>query len=195
MYEIKNILGFVATILVFVGYIPYVRDIIKGKTKPHVYSWFIWTFLTSIVFALQLRDGAGSASLVTLAAAICCLSVLLLGIYFKNKIKITMTDNIFLFLSVCVLGLWLIAKQPVISAILATLIDVLAFAPTVRKSWNQPYSETLSFYYLNSFRFGLAVLALQKYTIVSAIYPIIWLLANGLFAVLIVVRRKQLPQS
>ena len=58
MSEIKNLLGFVATFLVLVGYIPYLRDIIKGKTKPHIYSWFLWSFVTLIansLFVLMLN--------------------------------------------------------------------------------------------------------------------------------------------
>ena len=190
--EIKNILGIIATVLVFIGYIPYIKDIVSKKTKPHVYSWFVWSFLTLIVFFLQLKDGAGSAAFVTLAAGLCCVSVTLLGIYYKNKIEITKMDNVFLVLSLISLVLWLVAEQPLYSAILATSVDIFAFAPTVRKSWNDPYSETLSFYFLNSLRFALAVLALQKYSVISAIYPISWLIANGLFAMFLLVRRNKI---
>ena len=76
MSEIKNLLGLVATFLVLVGYIPYLRDIIKGKTKPHIYSWFLWSFVTLIAFALQISGGAGSGAFVTLAAAIMCIAVI-----------------------------------------------------------------------------------------------------------------------
>ncbi len=38
MSEIKNVLGVTATIFVFIGYIPYLRDITQGKTKPHVFG-------------------------------------------------------------------------------------------------------------------------------------------------------------
>lgn len=191
MYEIKNILGIIATVLVFIGYIPYTRDIIRGKTKPHMYSWFLWSFVTFIVFALQVSGGAGSGAFVTLAAALCCFAVIVLGFIYKSRVEIVWIDTVFLILAIIALGLWLIAKQPVLSTILMTIIDLLAFAPTVRKSWNKPYSETLAFYFLNTFRFGLAAIALQKYSIVTALYPITWLVTNSLFALMIAVRRKQ----
>lgn len=191
MSEIKNILGIIATALVFVGYVPYLRDILKGKTKPHLYSWFLWAFVTLIAFALQFSGGAGSGSFVTLAAAIMCLVVIALGFIQKSKVTIVKIDTIFLIFAFIALGLWLIAKQPILSAILATVVDLLGFAPTVRKSWSNPHSETLSFYYLNSLRFGLAVVALQRYSIVTALYPISWLAANGLFALMLILRRKQ----
>lgn len=191
MFEIKNILGIVATILVFIGYIPYTRDIIRGKTKPHMYSWFLWSFITFIVFALQVSGGAGSGAFVTLAAALCCFVVIILGFIYKSKVEVVWIDTVFLVLAIIALGLWLIAKQPILSTILTTIIDLLAFAPTVRKSWNKPHSETLVFYYLNTFRFGLATVALQKYSIVTALYPITWAITNCLFALMLVMRRKQ----
>jgi hypothetical protein len=193
MFEIKNILGFVATFLVFVGYLPYLRDIIKGKTKPHIYSWFLWSFVTLIAFALQVSGGAGSGAFVTLAAAIMCIAVIVLGFVFKARVEIVKMDTVFLILAFIALGLWLIAKQPVFSIILIVLVEMFGFVPTVRKSWDKPYSETLSFYYLNSFRFGLAVIALQKYTFVTASYPVVWLVANSLFALMLNLRRRQIP--
>ena len=194
MYDFKNILGIVATILVFFGYIPYIRDIVKGKTKPHVYSWFLWGFLTLIAFALQLSDKAGSGAFVTLAAAIMCFVVIIFGFIYKSKVKIVKSDTIFLIFAIISLGLWLIAKQPVLSVILTVIIDLLGFAPTIRKSWNNPFSETLTFYYLNSIRFGLAIIALQKYSLLTALYPTAWLLANTLFALMLIIRRREIRE-
>lgn len=191
MSEIKNILGYIATLLVFVSYIPYFRDTLSGKTKPHPYTWFLWSFITLIAFGLQFIGGAGSGSLVTLAAAIMCMAVLLLTLFQKNKIKIVKTDTIFLILAFIALGLWLIAKQPALSAILITTIDVIAFFPTIRKSWSKPYTETLIFYLLETFRFGLAIIALQKYSIITTLYPATWLSVEFLFALMLIYRRKQ----
>jgi len=192
MQEIKTIIGYLATILVFIGYIPYLNDIIKGKTKPHLYSWFLWGFVTMIAFALQITGGAGSGSFVSLTASLMCVVVIALGFYYKSKVEIVFMDTVFLGLALVALVLWLMAKQPVLSAILVTTIDVLGFAPTVRKSWNKPYTETLSFYYLNSFRFALAVFSLQTYTLVTSLYPITWLAIDIIFAIFLIVRRKQL---
>ena len=143
IFEIKNVLGIIATFLVFIGYIPYIRDIVRGKTKPHIYSWFLWCFVTSIAFALQISDGAGTGAFVTLAAALMCLVVIILGFVYKAKVEIKKIDTVFFLFAFVALGVWVLAKQPILSAILTVLIDLLGFAPTVRKSWNQPFTETL----------------------------------------------------
>ncbi|MEI7579185.1 MAG: hypothetical protein WCJ58_04060 [bacterium] len=191
MADIKNLLGYIATLLVFVSYIPYIRDVLSGKTKPHPYTWFLWSFITLIAFGLQFVGGAGSGSLVTLAAAIMCVVVLILTLLQKNKIEIVKKDIIFFIFAFIALGLWLIAKQPIISAILITATDFVAFFPTIRKSWNKPYSETVLFYLLETFRFGLAIIALQKYSIVTTLYPACWLTTEFLFALMLIYRRRQ----
>ena len=195
IYWIKNFLGIVATILVFIGYIPYLRDIVKGNTKPHLYSWFLWAIVTLIAFALQFSGGAGTGAFVTLAAAIMCIAVIIFGLIQKSKIKVILIDTVFLILAFVALGLWLIAKQPVMSVILATIVDLLGFAPTIRKSWNNPFTENITFYYLNSARFTLAVIALQQYSILTALYPISWLVANSLFAIMLAIRRRQIKTA
>lgn len=189
----KSIIGILAVVLTFVGYIPYLRDTLKGKTKPHIYSWFLWGFVTLIAFALQVSAKAGPGSYVTLAAAVVSLIIFALGTRQGNK-DITKTDTIFFILGFVAIAIWLFAKQPVISIILVSLIDMLGFAPTFRKSWNKPYSETLFTYILNAFRHGLSILALQNYSIVTWLYPASWVLANSLFSLMLIFRRRKVKE-
>ncbi len=186
----KTVVGIIAIILTFIGYVPYIRDIISGKTKPHLYSWISWGLTGGIVFALQISNNAGSGAFVTLAAELACVLVILLTIKYKVLSKITITDKVFISLAFIALSFWLIADQPIVSAILLTTTDLLSFVPTIRKSWIAPNSETLSFYFLNILRFGLATLSLNNYTMVTMLYPITWFIANTLFVCMLVLRRK-----
>lgn len=190
MADIKQIIGTLAVILVFVAYVPYFRDLLKRKTKPHVYSWFIWSALTFIVFGLQLSGGAGIAAFVTLSAASISTVVFIIALRQGGAKMITRTDTLFLALALITLVAWLVAKQPVISAILATLTEVLGFVPTIRKSWQNPHTETLSLYALNAFRFVLAVLSLETISIVTTLYPVTWFFGNALFALMLFYRRR-----
>jgi uncharacterized protein with PQ loop repeat len=83
----KDIIGIIAVIITFIGYIPYIRDTIKGKTKPHIYSWFIWAFVTFIIFALQILGHGGAGALTTLATAVLCLTIFILGLRNENYEK------------------------------------------------------------------------------------------------------------
>ena len=194
MDEFKIIVGYLAIFFTFVGYIPYIKDILNGKTKPHVYSWFLWTIVSLIAFALQLSDGAGIGAYVTLAAVIVSTVIFLLS--FRNGKKyITKFDTIFLILTLFSLATWLLAKQPVLSIILLSVTEALAFIPTVRKSWHSPHTETLSSYVTNTIRFAMAIFALQHYSIITTLYPAVWLLGNGSFSIMLISRRFHIARK
>lgn len=188
----KELLGIVAGVLVVAGYVPYLRDILRGKTHPHVYSWFLWGLLTVVIFGIQITHHAGFGGLVTIIAGAMCLAVLVLGIR-RGKTDITFSDNVVFVLTILCMVLWLLAKQPLTAMLLACLTDLLAFVPTVRKSWAKPYTETLSLYQLNTVRFGLALVALDQFTFINAVWPAMWALINGLFSVFLIARRKAVP--
>ncbi len=70
----SEILGALAVTIGMIGYAPYLWSIFKGRTKPHLFSWFIWGVLTAIAFAIQISEGAGAGAWVTgITAAVCFL--------------------------------------------------------------------------------------------------------------------------
>lgn len=188
--ELKQLLSVIAVVLTFVSYVPYYRDIIRKKTHPHVYTWSLWALLTVLIIALQIKGGAGPAIFVTAAAGLLCIGVIVLSLRTGKK-DITLSDKVVAILGLVAIGFWLIIDQPVVSIILVVIADMLAFIPTVRKSWNKPYSETLSLYVTNTLRFSLALVAVKEYTILSTLWIFAWVLANGSFSIMLVYRRKR----
>lgn len=187
----KDIISVIAVVLTFVGYVPYIMDTIKGKTKPHIYSWFLWAFVTFIVFALQVFGKAGVGAFVTLATALLCLTIFLLGMREGQK-DITKFDTATFLVSLIAIGIWVFAKQPVVSVILITTINTLANLPTIRKSWKKPYSETLLTWMLGGVRNFLGIVALENYSVLTWLYPVSSLLVNVLFSSMLIIRRKQI---
>ena len=188
--ELKAIISGIGVALTFLSYIPYLRDTLIGKTKPHVYTWFVWGLLTAIIAGLQIEAGAGVGVWTTLAASFLSFAIFALGLK-DGKKNITKVDTAFLIASLFGLVIWLLAKQPLLSTFLLLVISMLGFGPTIRKSWHLPHTETLATYVINTFRHLLSLLALEQYTPVTWLYPGVWAVANGLFSVLLIVRRRQ----
>ncbi len=190
----KEIIGGIAVFLTFVAYIPYYRDILKNKTRPHIYSWSLWGLLTILLVALQIKGGAGPATWITAAAGLLCIGVVLLSLR-NGKRDITTSDTIVAILSLLAIGFWLIADQPEVSISLVILADMLAFIPTIRKSYHDPYSETLSLYITNAIRFGLALFAIEHYNYLSTSWIVAWVIGNVLLSILLIVRRKKVTKQ
>ena len=190
----KEFIGIVAVVLTFVGYVPYIRDTINGKTKPHIYSWFIWAFVTFIIFALQISGKGGAGAFTTLAAAILCLIIFILGL--KNGQKdITKFDTVTFIIALIATGIWVFAKQPDVSNILIITINTLANLPTIRKSWSKPYSETLFTWEMGVVRNFLGLLALANYSLLTWLYPATNLLINIIESGILIIRRRQIKDN
>lgn len=190
----KQIISGIAVFLTFVAYIPYYRDILNGKTHPHIYSWSLWGLLTILLVALQIKGGAGAATWVTAAAGLLCGGVVVLSLR-NGKRDITTSDTVVAVLSLIAIAFWWFADQPVISIILVIIADGLAFIPTVRKSWHKPYSETLSLYVTNALRFFLALAAVENYTFLSTSWIAFWAIGNALFSIMLFMRRRQVEDK
>jgi hypothetical protein len=159
-------------------------------TRPHIFSWSLWGLLTILIVALQIVGGAGPATWVTASAGLLCLGVVVLSIR-NGKRDITTSDTLVAIASLVAIGLWLLADQPEMAITLAIVADLLAFIPTVRKSFVDPYSETLSLYVTNAIRFCLTLLAVERYTYLSSSWIIAWVVGNASLSILIFVRRRQ----
>lgn len=192
----REILVVVGIALTFIGYIPYIQDTIKDKTHPHVYTWFSWSLLSFLIFALQIADGAGIGAYITLTSGMATSIIFLLGLRQANK-NITFTDTI-VFAGVIVGTLaWLLADKPLTSTVLLVSIDVAAFIPTIRKSWKTPRSETLVSYLVNIARHGLGVITLKQFTPITVLFPGTWTIVNLLFVCMLCIRRHivRVPQT
>ncbi len=187
----SEMIAVVSVVMTVIGYSFYFRDIFAGKTKPHAFSWLVWATLTGIAFFGQREGGAGAGAWVTATTALISFVIFFLALT-KGEKDIRVSDKLNLLGAGVALALWAITSSPLISIILITIIDFLGFLPTIRKSYRKPHQETLIHYVFAGLKFVLGILALESYTVTTWLYPLSLVLANWLFIVFSVIRRKQL---
>lgn len=168
--------------------LPYVMDILRKKTKPHLFSWLIWALITGIAFAGQITDEGGVGAWVTGFNSVVCVLIFVLGFKYGEK-NITRGDWISLAASACVVLLWLVTKTPFYSMVFACLIDVSGFFPTIRKSWHKPHEETALTYFLSGAMYIAGILALQNYSWTTLLYPASLVFTNMAFVLYVLWRR------
>ena len=190
---IKETFAVAAALLAIAGNVPYVIDILKGRVQPHAYTWFVWTVVSGIVFFGQVAKGAGIGALPTAAAEIFTLLIFLLSLRYGFK-GITKTDTFFLILALVGIVPWILTSDPTVSVIVAVSIDVIAFIPTLRKTWAEPETETPILYSANVVRHILALFSMQAYNIATMLHSIAMITTNTIMTLLLVTRnyRKQL---
>src|SRR5690606_3159152 len=186
----KDILSAVAITLTFVAFYPYLRGIIRGTTKPHVFSWVIWGSTTFVVFLAQLQAGGGvgawpigvSGAITALIAALAYLK--------RADVTITRADWLFFTAAMSCVPLWYVTSDPTWAVVVLTVVDLLGFGPTIRKSHAAPHSESLIFFGLFAARNTIVVIALERYSVATVLFPAVIAAACVLLMLLIVYRRR-----
>lgn len=188
--EYKALLGIISALLVLISYSFYIRDILRGKSIPHVFTWGLWSLIIFIIFILQLSKGAGLGALSTLFVSILCFVVLVISLIKEKNKNIRKIDVIFLLITLLSIPLWLIAKSPTLSTVLLLFVYSMAGEATIRKSWVNPNSETLILWIINAIRAFVAMLALSSYNFVTLAFPLLVFLSAIGFSLLLIIRRK-----
>ena len=170
--ELKIFLGAIAALLALLSSFLYIRDIFRGNTKPHTYTWLIWSIVTTIAFLGQWVSGGGAGSWATGVAAVVTIFTLLLSLKGGYGTKdITNFDKVCLALALVAILPWLLAKSVLWSVLLATAIDLIAFFPTMRKTWHAPRSESLGSMYADAVKHSLSMYSMGSYSLINLIFP------------------------
>jgi hypothetical protein len=183
-----TIFGIIGTLVSLTCFIPYGYSIWKGITKPHLFSWVIWSLVTGIAGFGQYAAGAGPSAWCTLAIAVTCTITAVISLFQGTK-NITKFDWVCFITALAAIPPWLATKDPTISVCIVTGIELAGFVPTFRKVWHQPYSEDLTYFLLCVLKYGLAIAALDKWSLAAAIYPVVTIWAGITFCIFMVYAR------
>ena len=171
----KEILSAIAIALTFAAFVPYIRTIIGGTTKPHVFSWVIWGSTTFAVFLAQLEGKGGVGAWPIGVSGSITIFIAWLAYLKQADITITRTDWLFFISALSSLPLWYFTSDPLWAVVILTTVDVLGFGPTFRKAYSSPHSESLLFFALFAVRNILVILALEHYSVTTVLFDVFML--------------------
>jgi hypothetical protein len=185
---IKIILVLIASILAIIGNVSYIRNMLKGNVKPHPYTWFIWSIVSMTTFFGGLAKGASIGAIPTGIAESFTIIIFLFSLkyLFKDQVHhIQKIDNYFL--AIALLGLipWAMTNDPTISVIVVVIIDVVAFIPTLRKTWTHPHTEGALLYEMNATRHILTLFSLGSYNTATMLHSIAMICTNTIMTIFI----------
>ncbi|MDY7026349.1 MAG: hypothetical protein SVC26_08440 [Pseudomonadota bacterium] len=177
--------------LTFIAFVPYLREIYAGKVIPHVFSWIIWALTTSIVFFAQLSDGAGVGAWPTGLSAAITYYIAFLAYRRSNSINITRSDSLFFISALAALPVWHLTQDALAAVVLLTLIDLLAFLPTLRKTYYNPKQENALFFGLYVIKSLFSIIALEHYSLTNILFPATIALTSTLLIGVLLWRSKR----
>ena len=189
--DYKIVLGAAATILGFIGYVPYVRDTLRGTTRPHIFSWLTWGIMETIAFFAQVAKGAGAGAWATGTSAVIMFFIIGITLTHADK-QIRPFDWVALFGALVGIVLWRLTNSPLLAIIFVTIADAFGFIPTFRKAYRKPHEETLFEYVCSAMKWIVSLPAIGAFNLATALYPISLIFTNSAFVIMALVRRKSI---
>lgn len=181
--------AFAAAVIAVAGTVPYIVDILRQKTKPHIYTWLIWMLTQGTAAAAVLYGGGGYAGWALLVGVGTVALVFLLSFKYGTK-NITRVDTITFLAALTAILVWWQLDNPVMAVLMATAIDGLGYIPTFRKTWENPYSETKLSWLLFFLSGVCTFLSLSEFNLLTMSYLIMINVANGSLWLLLMVKQR-----
>lgn len=168
----KEVFSTLAIALTFIAYAPYIRGILKGWLRPHLFSWVIWSCTTLIVFAATLEGGGGAGAWPIALSGLITLLIAVLAYRRRSDRSITRLDWSFFIGALSALPIWYLSADPLWAVIILTTIDLLGFGPTLRKAYHQPHEEGLALFAIYTVRNLFVIAAMETYSLTTLLFPV-----------------------
>ena len=190
MLELAPILGVLGGLVGAVDTVPYVRDTVRGATRPHRGTWLIWGVLAIVACLSQRADGASWSLLLTANQTLLTGLIFVLAIRHGEGGMGAFDLALMTVAAVGVVG-WILAGEPLVAVACVIAADLSAAAMMTPKTYRDPHSETLAMYVLASLAGALTAGAVGALDVSLLAYPVYYCLINGAVALLICVRRRE----
>lgn len=190
----RNWLAIIGAVLALFSTLPYIIDIVKGRTKPNIVSWFTWTLLTAIAMAAAFTAHEPKTGLLMAASTVCVAAVVILGLKYGIA-KFSFFDIMCQLGALLGLLFWLVFNSPTIGIVVPVIIDFIAALPTWKHSWQEPAEETWQTFLIGVFAPIFTIASLTRFNTASLLYPLYLTLANAIIVSIVLGRRKQLGIS
>ena len=173
----KELFWIISLLIVLPQLYFYFKSIIIGETKIHIYTKIIWLILTGIWFIIQVKWWWWPWAWVLGGTTLTQMFSLILWIKYWIS-SITKFDTFLLVLALICIPLYLWIENKAYALLAIIFIDFLWYIPTYRKTYVNPYSESLLTWSISNTKYVVSIFALLEYSLYTLAYPIFLFLAN-----------------
>lgn len=177
---------YLGSLLNLIGSGIYIRDTLRGKTRPNRVSWFVLAIAPLVAFAAMISQGIGfRQSLMTFTIGLSPLLIFISSFVTKYASwRIRPFDLACGGLALAGLGLWGITRVGNLAILFGLLADLLAFLPTLVKAFAHPETESWQLFGLAFFNGAIALLIINRWDFAHAAFPIYLFIADLIMVLL-----------
>jgi hypothetical protein len=177
---------YLGTAIGALGALVYLRDTLRGTTKPNRVTWLLWAFAPLLAASVEFHDGVGLRALPIFMVGF--MPLLIFAASFHNSTSVWQIRRIdYACGAMSVVGtiVWFATQNGVLAISAAIAADFLAGVPTLMKSWTHPETETIYSYIGAVISMGIVLLTITRWTFEEAGFAIFIVIVGTIEVVLI----------
>jgi hypothetical protein len=143
MTVLAALLGVSAGLVGIFDTVPYLRDVMRGSTRPHRGTWLIWSALAVVVCLSQWADGASWSLIMLLTQAVLTTGVFAVAIV-RGQGGTTIVELVLIAVAGAGVAGWLLSGEPLVATVCVVAADLIAAAMMVPKTPRGPRRSSSS---------------------------------------------------
>lgn len=165
------------------------RDVLVRGYAPNVFSRVVWLLLAGISTAGVIASGSGSGAVLLAVVFLVGNAVICLLSLWRGTRGVGRLEHVCLAILVLSGVVWLVFDAPVVSLVLSLLAHLVGGAPTYRRAWERPASESAGFWSLFFLASVCSLLATLGEPAQALVFPLYFVLFDGGMTALALRRR------
>lgn len=190
MGDLRAVFGILAGVLSLLAFVPYIRSIYRGETRPNRATWWVWTVCNGVLFASYYASGERRSAWVPLSYMAASFVVALLS-FKRGEGGLSRFDQGCALASAVGIALWAASGSPLTALMINIGVDLAGALPTMRKTYLDPRSESLSAWLIFLVANLVNLLAVDAWTEPSVALPIYYVVMT----IVIVALAARRPRS
>jgi hypothetical protein len=151
----------------------YLRDTLRGTTKPNRVTWLLWAVAPLLAAAVELKEGVGLRALPTIMVGFMPLLVFVGSFHNRASVwRVRRIDYACGVISVVGTITWFVTRNGILAISAAIAADFMAGVPTLMKSWTHPETETVHSYAGVVISMVIVLLTIDHWSFDVAAFPL-----------------------
>ena len=168
---IRITLAVTGPLIAALGFIPYLKNTIKGNVRPRIATWSSWSLITAIATVAAISEQAYVSAFLTGIATAIELSILFMAIR-KGGYGYGWADGICQAISIIGVVAWIATNNAIWAIIFNIIADFFGAVPTFYHTWIDPYDEDWRPFIISGFGSVISLLAVSSVGFTTAGFPI-----------------------
>ncbi len=186
----KAVLTIAAGVLFLLGFLPYIRAILRRETVPSKASWLIWAGLDTITVLGMLFAGSLNGQIFGAVAGAWVTTALALK---YGSAGWTRLDKLCLGGAVLGIVLWLTTSNPLFGIVISQTVVLLGAVPTVTSAWKDPSQEDRFSWTVWWVSCVCAMFAIPQWTFKDAFQPSVFFLIETTMVAILYLKPRLMP--